>query len=213
MLTNKTALAWWIKILSQLLVCLNAHSVGPVDPKGSLGTPVKAPDTVRKVAGNSHCPNSHHGSTSYTVENTKAHCSWEVIILWNLQCDVPWGGWVTLYPWGRGTYSDSTGIPLCLWNLQLLKYTIPGMEHATLEEGTMWGPWSGITRPQSIFSSWQCCLLWLTVCCVEPAQVPKAANHPRLKARQACSVFCGTFIGLCFLHWSEGQYSMQRRLY
>lgn len=125
-------------------------------PIGQLGTPMKAPDTAKKVVGNSHCPNSHHGSMCYTVENTKSHCSWEVIIFWNLQWDIPLGRMSYFVPLGEGDLLGLTGVPLSLWNLHLLKCTMSGTEHATLREGRLWGSWSGISRPQSVFS-------WLTV--------------------------------------------------
>lgn len=158
-------------------------------PIGQLGTPMKAPDTAKKVVGNSHFPTL-----------TMDQCA----ILWITPSPIapgkssfsgicngisPWDGWVTLCPWVRGTYSVSLGfhcpseIFIC-WNAPCLEWN---MQH--WEKGEYGGP--GLAYHDLSLSShdWQCCLPWLPVWYVQPAQVLKAANHPLLKARQAHSVF------------------------
>lgn len=64
-------------MLSQLLIHLNDHSVGPVAPYARMGTPTKVPNTVKKVVGYSDHLNTHCELACYSVENTKSHHSWE----------------------------------------------------------------------------------------------------------------------------------------
>lgn len=61
-------------------------------------------------------------------------------------------GWVTWHPWVRENYSNSTGIALLCWKLDLLKCSLPEMEPTPWKEGRTWGSWSGTSCPQPISS-------------------------------------------------------------
>lgn len=61
-------------------------------------------------------------------------------------------GCVTWPPWVRENYSNSTGIALLCWKPDLLKCSIPEMEHTPWKEGRTWGSWSGTSGPQPISS-------------------------------------------------------------
>lgn len=67
-------------------------------------------------------------------------------------------GWITSHPWVRGNYSVSTGVAWSCCKPELLKCTIPEMEHAPLEEGRSWGP--SLAYPTLSLSphTWWCCL-------------------------------------------------------
>lgn len=91
----------------------------------------------------------------------------------------------TSHPWERGN-TVSTGIPLSCCKTDLLKLTMPGMEHAPLKKGRSWGSWSGIFHllmPDS--AAFPCPHIWYA----QPGQVAKAVNISLLKARWTCSVF------------------------
>lgn len=58
-----------------------------------------------------------------------------------------WDGWVTLHPCVREDSSVSTGVPLSWYTLDLLKHTVPGIDHAPWKEGTRWGSRSAHRAP------------------------------------------------------------------
>lgn len=67
---------------SQALIHLINQPVGPVVPYTRTGTPVETPNTMKvckglEVEGDSHCPDSYHGTLYYATENTKTHHTWE----------------------------------------------------------------------------------------------------------------------------------------
>lgn len=136
-----------------------------------------------KVTGDSHCPKSYHGSMCYATENKLRH-AWERLCQ-NLQWDVL-PGWVSNFvPLGEGKLLSLRWDPLSCCKLDLLKCTLPGMEHVPLKEGRRWGSWSDISCVQSSSSRCSCQHVWY----VQPGQVPTAANLPVLKARWAHAVF------------------------
>ena len=98
-------------------------------------------------------------------------------------------GWVTLHPWVREYYSISTGILLSCCKLDLLKGTIPVMEHTPLKERRKEGSWFGISCPVHLLMPDGAISSGQHGWCAWPGQVPKAASLPLLKAKWACSVF------------------------
>ena len=70
------------------------------------------------------------------------------IVYGDLQCALLWG-WVSyLEPLGERGPTQSPLGDCC--ELDLLKCTIPGVEHTPLKEGRRWGSWPGASRPQPI---------------------------------------------------------------
>lgn len=57
-----------------------------------------------------------------------------------------------MHPWLQGIYSFPTGILLSCCKSDLLKYTVPGLEHTPLEERKRWEFWSALFYCEPISS-------------------------------------------------------------
>lgn len=121
-----------------------------------------------EVLGNSHCPNSHCGSTCYSAKNTKSHHTQERLCLLEFAtkystrmselCCSPVRGGTTQSP--RGSH--------CLvasWTCEM--HYIQNGTHTT-ESSEKAGFWS-------LSSAQQCSLFWPDVWCTQPGQIPIAA--------------------------------------
>lgn len=80
-----------------------------------------------EVVGNSHCPDSHH-ECSMLLENTKPHHDWERRYLPKFV--MGWGTYFILL--GEGDLLSLDWVPVVQRRPDLLKCTVPGMEHVSL---------------------------------------------------------------------------------
>ena len=135
----------------------------------------------------------------YAAKNIKCHHAWERRYLQESGMGYPpslilkqFMFWTL---WMRGNYSVSTRILLSCCRLEMLKHTIPGIQHAPLKEGRRKKNKRGKKRgvlflypvhllmPDNAASSGE--HVWYA----QPGHIPKAANLPLLEAWWACSVF------------------------
>lgn len=154
LLRIKTISVGCTKLLPHALIHLNDEQVRPVAPYVRLRTPAETPSVIRNGSPgemplpwfspwiNVLCCWKHQASS-----NLEKVSSTEIYNGMSHQ-----DGWVTSHSWVRRNCSISTEIPLSHYKVNLLKCTIPGMEHAPLKEGRWGGSWSGISCLQSIFS-------------------------------------------------------------
>lgn len=159
LLRIKTISVGCTKLLPHALIHLNDEQVRPVAPYVRLRTPAETPSVIRNGSPgemplpwfspwiNVLCCWKHQASS-----NLEKVSSTEIYNGMSHQ-----DGWVTSHSWVRRNCSISTEIPLSHYKVNLLKCTIPGMEHAPLKEGR-WGGGPGLAYLVSSPSShaWQC---------------------------------------------------------
>lgn len=143
-----------------------------------------------KVIGNSHCPDSHHGSAScYAAENTKSHHAWERSYLLEFVM-----GWLSYFaPLGKGELLSLHWDPIVL------------LQANPVETNYAWNGTCTIEREEKVgFLVWHIPSQYTSIHLVTPGSaaspktcmictsrhVSKAANLPLLKARWARSLFC-----------------------
>lgn len=111
----------------------------------------------------------------------------EGVSSWNLQWDISPDGRVTSPHWVRGNYSLSIGMLLSYCKPEVLKHTLPGMEHAPLKSGECGGPGLAyllpvhLLMPDSVVSPgqyvWYICTTWSSSYSCQP---------PSSEGQQAC---------------------------
>lgn len=100
-------------------------------------------------------------------------------------------GSVISHHWVKENYQFCTGIPLSCHKMELLKCTVPGMEHTPLKEERRWGTWSGLSHPLHLLLSDSAASPGQHTWYIQPGQVPKASSLPFFKASWACPAFHG----------------------
>lgn len=107
----------------------------------------------------------------------------EEVIYWNLQWDIFWMG-EFLCTLGKN-YSASIGIPSSCCKLDLLKYTVPGIEQTHQRKGGSRGFFP--VYPAWFISSWLTALPPpANIYYVQPGHIPKATN---LRLLKDCSMY------------------------
>lgn len=96
LLTGKTTLVRWIKVLTQALIHLDDQPVGPIAPYARLGSPVETPNTLKlreswRITITSTLTVDQCAVLLRTLSPIKAG---KRIICWDLQWDIP-PGWVS----------------------------------------------------------------------------------------------------------------------
>lgn len=79
LLTSRTTLARWTKVVSQILMHSKVQPVGPVAPCVKTGSHCWITQCHKgiEIIGKSHCHNYYHGSICYVAKNLKPHHNWE----------------------------------------------------------------------------------------------------------------------------------------
>lgn len=147
-------------MLSRALIHLSDQPIGPVSPYVSPETPVKTLNIVKLWKSREttialtfamdwcgmllRIPSPSHLGKALSTGICKGISHRNV--------------WVNLNPWITGNYSVYTGILWPYYKPDLLKYTIPDMEHTSLKGERRWVFWSSIFTPSQSIYTWQCCL-------------------------------------------------------
>ena len=127
-----------------------------------------------EMAGKSHCPNSHHGSTCYAVEDTGPHHTWELSPGIRNRTSHPdqrlcTPGWKETMQSPQGSHCPAAS--WTCWNTLYLEWNT---HHWKRGEGG--GPGLVYLTPSPSPHAWDCCLPSQHVWCAQPGQFPKAPS-------------------------------------